>query len=71
MRWKARALKPIPEPGDQRVVRKFAWLPTRIGARRVWLEHYTQTEELVWTWTVLEGAKFRVLRWETIEKSVD
>lgn len=67
MRWKARPLKPSPEPGDLRVVKKFAWLPTRIDGCRVWLERYTQVEKLIWSWTHIEGAKFKVLRWIPVE----
>jgi len=37
MRWKCRA---EPKEHDRRQVRRFAWLPTRIDDKAVWLERY-------------------------------
>lgn len=37
MKWNAPAK---PKIGDERIVDVFAWLPTRVGDKYVWLEHY-------------------------------
>lgn len=30
----------IPKGGEKRVVRKFAWVPTKVDTTAIWLEHY-------------------------------
>lgn len=39
-----------PAIGDRRIVKKFAFLPTRIGNHRVWLESYWQEEIFHYGW---------------------
>lgn len=46
MRWKAKPIKPTPELGDKRVLKRFAWLPTRVGEEYFWLEPYHVVQEL-------------------------
>lgn len=41
MKWKAKN----PVPGDLKVRHRFAWLPTRIGRYKIWLEHYDELRE--------------------------
>lgn len=43
MKWNA--VTPLPKEFDTRTVRKFAWLPTLVEDKKVWLETY-QTEEV-------------------------
>jgi len=43
MKWLAKK-KLSPRLGDERWVRRFAWLPTRIGDYTVWLGFYMQEQ---------------------------
>lgn len=46
MRWKAKPIKETPQLGDKRVIKRFAWLPTRVGEEYFWLERYHVIQEL-------------------------
>ena len=41
VKWKIKT----PQPGDKRIVRRFAWFPVEIEGYKVWLETYETKEE--------------------------
>lgn len=46
MRWKVKEKKENPSPGDTRIVRKFLYLPKRLGEEKRWWE-YADIEQVL------------------------
>ena len=35
----------LPQDGERRFVKKYAWLPIKKGNTKIWLEHYWQEQQ--------------------------
>ena len=74
MKWEIKE-KIIPEVGDRRVVRKFAWLPVIAintcdeKLYRIWLQSYDQIQQYVWNYkyNAFSDSDVKWYRWVKID----
>ena len=55
VKWKIKT----PQPGDKRIVRRFAWFPVEIEGYKVWLETYETKEEYLKVYVDLYNTRYQ------------
>lgn len=62
------------KPGDTKVIKHFAWMPTVVNGNIVWLEYYQVLKAYIGTtYTVIIDGKpvnFIISKWMTLSKRI-